>query len=69
MDSSDLSNMQRLLCKKFANRGRRLVYARVKIRFTKLGFDRILSLTVQPEVAAEIQKLSYMVHDLYPQGR
>ncbi|KAG0645638.1 hypothetical protein D0Z07_8617 [Hyphodiscus hymeniophilus] len=59
----------RLLCKKFADRGRCLVYARVKIRSTTLGFAKIRSLTMQPEIAAEVQKVSYMVHDLYPENQ
>ena len=62
--------VQRLLCKKFAKHARSRVFTRVKIRFSERGFDRKeFAIVIEPEVASGVQKLSYMVHDLYPQGK
>lgn len=60
---------QRLTCKRFAKLGVNRQFARVSIRFSKAGFERLQWVAKQPHLATEVKKFSYIVPIFYPQGR
>jgi hypothetical protein len=56
------------MCKKFFYLGMRRVFARVDIRFSIKGLEKLRSIASCPRLPQDVKKLSYMVHNFYPQS-
>jgi hypothetical protein len=56
------------MCKRFFYLGRRRLFARVDIRFSLKGLKKLQMIASDPKLSQDIRKLSYMVHNFYPQS-
>ncbi|KAI9733030.1 MAG: hypothetical protein M1834_003575 [Cirrosporium novae-zelandiae] len=66
--AQDVANF-RLVCRRFSELGVPHQFARITLRFSRAGFDRLDRICGEERLARHTKKFSYMIPSFYAQGR